>query len=64
MDISGKIKQLRLDKCIKLVDAAKDLDISPSTLCGWESGYRKPGVDEVKKLADLYKVSVEFLIRD
>ena len=64
MDISGKIRKLRIDKCIKLIDAAKELDISPSTLCGWESGYRRPDVDAIKKLADLYKVTVECLIKD
>jgi len=64
MNIAKKIKQLRLDKCIRLIDAAKDLGISPSTLCGWESGYRKPDLDGVKKLASLYKVSVDFLIKD
>ena len=62
--IADKIKQLRLENCVKLVDAAKDLGISPSTLCGWESGYRKPSIEGVKKLASLYKVSVEYLIKD
>lgn len=64
MNLGEKLKSIRLDKAIMLIDAAKKLDISPSTLAGYESGYRTPNVEMLKKLAKLYKVTVDFLLKD
>ena len=42
-------------------EAAKALHVRPPTLCGWEKGARKPSVDVLPAMADLYGVSVDAL---
>lgn len=42
-------------------EAAKALHVRPPTLCGWEKGVRKPSVDVLPAMADLYGVSVDAL---
>ena len=40
----------------------KKLGISNSTLSGYERNYREPDIDTLKKLAELYEVSPQWLL--
>src|SRR5690625_2370743 len=44
------------------IDAAKKLGISNGTLSGYERNYRDPDTDVLKRMADLYGVSVDWLL--
>lgn len=45
-----------------LSEVAEELHVSKTTLSNWESGRRIPSVEAIEKLADLYGVSVDYLL--
>ncbi len=47
---------------LKLIEAAKLLDVSQPTLSAWEGGRKSPSLDSLEKMADLYGVSTDFLL--
>lgn len=63
MTVLGKrLKEMREKKRLSQQDAAKLLGISNGTLSGYERNYRKPDTDILEKIADLYEVSVDYLM--
>ncbi|MEK4247625.1 helix-turn-helix domain-containing protein [Psychrobacillus sp. FSL K6-2684] len=63
MAIIGKrLKKAREDAKLTQVDAAKKLGISNGTLSGYERNYRDPDTDIINSMADLYNVSIEWLM--
>jgi len=56
-----KLRELREACGMTQREAAKALHVRPPTLCGWEKGVRKPSVDVLPAMADLYGVSVDAL---
>lgn len=55
-------REARKLKKIKLTDAAKILGVSQPTLSGWEGGRMSPNPEKLMRMADLYGVSVDFLL--
>lgn len=47
---------------LKMIEAAKHLGISQPTLTSWENGTRNPSIEMLLRMADLYRVSVDFLL--
>lgn len=47
---------------LKLLEAAEKLGVSQPTLSSWEAGRKSPTIDSVLKMAELYKVSTDFLL--
>lgn len=63
MSVLGqRLKQAREESRYTQVVAAKKLGISNGTLSGYEREYRDPDTDILNKMADLYGVSVEWLM--
>lgn len=44
-------------------DIAKLINVAPNTLSQYENGVSEPSVDTLTKLADLYGVSLDYLIK-
>ena len=42
---------------------AKRINVSQQTVSHWESGKRRPSVEMLKKLADLFGCSIDELVR-
>lgn len=63
MKFHERLKTIREHKNIKQNAAAEKIGIKNNTLSSYESGDRKPDYDTLIKLADLYDVSVEYLLR-
>jgi len=57
-----RLHQLREEKGLTRVQVAKEFAVSPSTYGKWELGKRKPDSDTMIKLAELYQVSVDYLL--
>lgn len=57
-----RYREARKIKKIKLTDAAMQLGVSQPTLSGWESGRMAPNPDKLILMADLYGVSVDYLL--
>jgi len=57
-----KLKQLREEKGINQIDLARDMQVTQGTVCKWETGERTPETRTLKKLADYFGVSADYLL--
>lgn len=57
-----RFKEARTQSGRSLNDAAEELQVSTASIVNWESGRRIPSVETIMKLADLYGVSVDYLL--
>lgn len=57
-----RLKEAREKKGLKQIEAAKKLGISNGTLSGYERNYRDPDTDILNKMANLYDVTVDWLM--
>lgn len=60
--LSKRIKSLRENKGWFQKDVAEKLNVKSNTLSGYENGTRSPDPDMLSKIADLYGVSVDYLL--
>ncbi|MDF8366200.1 helix-turn-helix transcriptional regulator [Weissella paramesenteroides] len=57
-----RLKALRKDKNLTLVQLGNATGILPSNISRYENGLREPGISMLVKLADYFDVSVDYLI--
>ena len=62
MTLGQRIKKLRNEKGLTQKDLADKYHVTYQAVSKWENGKSKPNIDELKKLADLYDVSINDLI--
>lgn len=62
MQFYDKLKQLRVENNFSQKSVAQKLNISNATLSQYESGVRQPSYDVLKKIADIYNVSIDYLL--
>lgn len=62
MSLCEKLKQARKQRKLTQPDVARLTGINYKTLSNWETDFYRPNVDELKKLALLYNVSIDFLM--
>ncbi|GIO24282.1 helix-turn-helix domain-containing protein [Oceanobacillus sp. J11TS1] len=60
--LSQRLREAREQAGLKQIEASKLLGISNGTLSGYEREYRDPDTDTLHKMADLYGVSVDWLL--
>lgn len=61
MNFTARLKRFRKSEHITQADLADMLGVSTSTVGTWEIGRSKPNVVMLKKMADLFNVSIEEL---
>ena len=64
MTLAEKIAALRGERKLSQGDLAEKLDVSRQSVSKWETGQAVPELDKVIKLADLFGVTVDELVRD
>ncbi|MCM1150408.1 MAG: helix-turn-helix domain-containing protein [Butyricicoccus sp.] len=64
MSLSEKITALRTGLKLSQGDVAEKLGVSRQSVSKWETGQSVPELDKIVKLADLFGVSVDELVRD
>ena len=62
VDIMNRIKVLRLERNIKQVDLAKAVSVSQAALSGYETGKYEPDFDTLKRIAEYFDVSIDYLL--
>ena len=62
MSLGEKLKQARKQRKLTQPDVARLTGINYKTLSNWETDFYRPNVAELKKLALLYNVSIDFLM--
>lgn len=58
----NRIKELRTQNKIKQTELCKRLGVSQAALSGWETGKYEPDVESLKVMADIFNVSVDYLL--
>ena len=59
-----RIRELRQQKNLTQVRLAIELNTSQNTLSRYETGEREADYDMLKKLADYFNVSIDYLLRE
>lgn len=62
MSLGERLKEARKNKKITQMEAASKLGVTNGALSGYERNYRDPDTEMLKKLANLYGVSIEWLL--
>lgn len=60
--ISSRMKELRKDRGLTQKAVAASLGIGQTTVANYENGTRFPDLDKLGEIADLYEVSVDYLL--
>lgn len=64
MTLGEKILSLRTARDMSQDDLAEKLEVSRQSVSKWETGQSTPDLDKIIRLADLFGVSVDELVRD
>lgn len=62
MTFGQKLKQLREDRDLYQKDLAKLLDCSEKSISSYERNYRKPDMETLKKISNVFDVSIDSLL--
>ena len=62
--LGEKIKKYREEKKITQVEVAEILGVKPATISKYEAGTLEPNIESLKKLAELFEVSVDELLKE
>ena len=62
IDISNKIKELRLERNLKQKEVASALHIATNTLSQFENNKGRPSLEVLTLMADFFNVTVDYLI--
>lgn len=57
-----KLRELRIKSNFTQKEIAESLNVSSQTILNWENGIYEPKINQLIKLADLFNVSVDYLI--
>jgi len=62
--LGDKIKLYRENKKMTQNDIANILDVSPATVSKYESGALEPSIESIKRLAEVFEISIDELLND
>ena len=62
--LGEKIKKYREEKKLTQVEVAEVLGVKPATISKYEAGTLEPNIEALKKLAELFEVSVDELLKE
>lgn len=62
MDLGTKILKLRKGKNLSQEKLAEQLGITRQTLANWESNITTPEINQIKKLTEIFKISINDLV--
>jgi len=62
--LGDKIKLYRENKKMTQSDIANILNVSSATISKYESGALEPSIESIKRLAELFKISIDELLND
>lgn len=60
--IAERLTKIREDRGLTRDKVASDLNLALTTIAGYEQGYRVPKFDNLLKLANYYRVTLEYLV--
>lgn len=60
--IAGRIKVLRAEKKMTILELGKAVNVSDATICRWENGISDIKSDQLIALAKFFEVSTDYLV--
>lgn len=60
--MKNRLRELRLERGLRQIDVAKQLGCSAQSLGYYENWVNKPDPETLIRLADLYEVSIDYLL--
>ena len=60
--VSYRFKEARLQAGLTTVQLAQKMGLTQAAVSQWESGKKVPGIETICRLADLYGVTVDYLL--
>lgn len=64
MKLTDKLISLRKESGLTQNDLAEKMEVSRQAVSLWESGETLPSMDKLRRLSELYGVSVDYLVND
>ena len=58
----NRIKELRKGKGMKQTDLARQLGVTQGALSGWENENYEPDIKALKKMSEIFGVSVDYIL--
>lgn len=58
----NRIKELRTGRGMKQTDLAKQLGVTQGALSGWENENYEPDIKALKKMSEIFGVSVDYIL--
>ncbi|MGN0456489.1 MAG: helix-turn-helix domain-containing protein [Acutalibacteraceae bacterium] len=62
MEFSERLKELRTDRDMSQIELAKALNLRSSAISKYENNLTQPSIDTLKKLANIFDVTVDYLV--
>ncbi len=62
VDFSIRLKQLRSDKHLRQAQVAERIGVTPSMVSAYESDLKHPALETIVKNANLFGVTVDYLV--
>lgn len=62
MQFNENLKNLRLCSALMQKEIAQMLNVSVRTFQGWETGRTEPNIEKLIQIADLFDVSIDYLV--
>ena len=64
MEFGNKLQAIRKDKKLSQEDLAEKLNISRQAVAKWEAGQAYPDIDNLIKLSELFKITIDSMIKN
>lgn len=62
MELSKKLKELRLERGLTLKQVSSALNLTLSAYSNYEQGIREPSVETIKRICKYFDVSADYLL--
>jgi transcriptional regulator with XRE-family HTH domain len=62
MELKDRLKEIRNTQKLTQEDVSKQINKSRAAYARYETGDREPDIETLKKIADIFKISVDYLI--
>ena len=60
--LGSRLRELRKNKRLTMKEFGVKFNLAESTISGYENGTRKPDIDQVKKFADFFEVTTDYIL--
>lgn len=57
-----RLKELRIKKGLSLLELSLLVGVSDQTISNWERGKNEPNIENIIKLANIFNVSIDYLL--